>query len=147
MSTVRERERESYFMTRFTASQFILVSSPLRRMTSIFFQLNTFSYSPSVIYSCCWASPGRSFLGPSPTGLMTIFCCLRFETPPTYRAGSPYLYPPGTGWPSYTPRHWVPFSSPPGTQRAMVEVIEPASTQGWTVDFACPYYITLVQST
>jgi hypothetical protein len=27
--------------------------------------------------------------------------------------GSPYLYPPGTGWPSYTPRHWVPFSSPP----------------------------------
>jgi hypothetical protein len=31
---------------------------------------------------------------------MTIFyCCLRFETPPTCRAGSPYLYPPGTGWP------------------------------------------------
>jgi hypothetical protein len=21
-----------------------------------------------------------------------------------------YLYSPGTGWPSYTPRHWVPFS-------------------------------------
>jgi hypothetical protein len=25
-------------------------------------------------------------------------------------ARSPYLYPPGAGWPSYTPRHWVPFS-------------------------------------
>jgi hypothetical protein len=32
------------------------------------------------------------------------------ETPPTWRARSPYLYPPGTGWPSYTPGHWVPLS-------------------------------------
>jgi hypothetical protein len=45
--------------------------------------------------------------------LMTIFYCLRFETPPTWRARSPYLYPPGTGEPSYAPRHWVPSSSPP----------------------------------
>jgi hypothetical protein len=29
---------------------------------------------------------------------------LRFETPPTCRARSPYLYPPGTGWPSFTPQ-------------------------------------------
>jgi hypothetical protein len=28
---------------------------------------------------------------------------------PTWRARSPYLYPPGTGWLSYTPEHWVPF--------------------------------------
>jgi hypothetical protein len=34
---------------------------------------------------------------------MTIFHCLRFKTPPTWRARSPYLYPQGTGWPSYTP--------------------------------------------
>jgi hypothetical protein len=32
-----------------------------------------------------------------------------FETPPTWRVRSPYLYPPGTKWPSYTPGHWVPF--------------------------------------
>jgi hypothetical protein len=32
------------------------------------------------------------------------------ETPPTWRARSLYLYPPWTRWPSYTPRHWVPFS-------------------------------------
>jgi hypothetical protein len=56
--------------------------------------------------------------------------CLRFETPPTCRARSPYLYPPGTGWPSYTPRHWVPFSSSPTTRRAAVEVFEPVSTRG-----------------
>jgi hypothetical protein len=31
------------------------------------------------------------------------------ETPQTWKARSLYLYPPGTGWPSYTPGHWVPF--------------------------------------
>jgi hypothetical protein len=45
--------------------------------------------------------------------------------PPNWRARSPYLYPRGTGWPSYTPRHWVPFSSPPTTRRATVEVLDP----------------------
>jgi hypothetical protein len=38
----------------------------------------------------------------------------------TWRCMSPYLYPPGTEWPYYTPRHWVPFSSPPTTRRATV---------------------------
>jgi hypothetical protein len=33
------------------------------------------------------------------------------ETRPTWSARSPYLYPPGTGWPSYIPGHWVPFRS------------------------------------
>jgi hypothetical protein len=60
---------------------------------------------------------------------MIIFYCIRFETPPTWRASSPYLYPPGTVWPSYTSRHWVPVSSPPTTRRARVEVFDPASTR------------------
>jgi hypothetical protein len=34
------------------------------------------------------------------------------ETPPTWRARSPYLCPPGTGWPSYTSGHRVPFGRP-----------------------------------
>jgi hypothetical protein len=51
--------------------------------------------------------PAQSFSGSSPAGLMTTFYCLRFETPPTWRTRSLYLYPPGTGWPGYTPRHWV----------------------------------------
>jgi hypothetical protein len=84
----------------------------------------------SVVYNCCLPSPAQSFSGSNPAGLMTTFYCLRFETPPTWRSRSPYLYPPGTGWPSYTPRHWVPFSSPPSTSRATAEVFEPASTQG-----------------
>jgi hypothetical protein len=75
---------------------------------------------------CCWSSPAQSFSGPSPAGLMTSIYCLRFETPPTWRARSPYLYTPGTGWACYTPRHWVPFSSPP-TTRATMEVFDPAS--------------------
>jgi hypothetical protein len=60
----------------------------------------------------CWPFPAQSFSGPSPSGLMTIFYCLRFESPGNWRAISPCLYPPGTGWPSYTTRHWVPFSLP-----------------------------------
>jgi hypothetical protein len=61
---------------------------------------------------------------------VTIFYCLRLETSPTRRARSPYLYPSGTWWPSYTPRHWVPFSSPPTTRRTTVGVFEPASIRG-----------------
>jgi hypothetical protein len=49
-------------------------------------------------------------------------------TPPTWRARSPYLYSPGTGWPRYTPGHCVPFLSPLTTRRATVEVFYPAST-------------------
>jgi hypothetical protein len=60
---------------------------------------------------------------------MTIFYCLRFETTATWWARSLYLYPPGTGWPSYTPRHWIPFSSPLTSRRAAVEVFDPASTR------------------
>jgi hypothetical protein len=59
-------------------------------------------------------------------GLMTTFYCLRFKTPPTWRGRSPYSYPPGTGWPGYTPTHFVPFSSPK-TRRAMVEVFDPTT--------------------
>jgi hypothetical protein len=49
--------------------------------------------------------------------------CLRYETPPTWRAMSLYLQPPGTGWSGYTPRHWVPFSSPPMARRATADVL------------------------
>jgi hypothetical protein len=53
------------------------------------------------------SSPAQSFSGPSPAGLMTTSYCIRFENPPTWRTRSLYLYPPGTGWPGYSPRHWV----------------------------------------
>jgi hypothetical protein len=60
-----------------------------------------------------------------------IFYCLSSRLPPNLRVRSPYLYPPGTGCPSYIPRHWDRFSSPLTTTRwATVEVLETASTRG-----------------
>jgi hypothetical protein len=47
----------------------------------------------SVVYNCFYLSPPQSFSGPSPAGLMTIFYCLRFETPPACRPG-PRIYIP-----------------------------------------------------
>jgi hypothetical protein len=46
-----------------------------------------------------------------------------FETPPTCRTMSPYLYPPGTGWTRYTPGYWVPFPPPLTTLRVKVKVM------------------------
>jgi hypothetical protein len=45
-----------------------------------------------------------------------------FETTPTWKSRSLYLYPPGRGWPSHTHRHWVPFLSPLTTRRAMMDI-------------------------
>jgi hypothetical protein len=89
-----------------------------------------------VVYNCCWPSPAQSFSGPSLAGFMTTFNCLRFETPLNWRTRFPYLYPPGTRWPSYTPRHWVSLSSPPTTRRPTVEVFDPASARASRVVIA-----------
>jgi hypothetical protein len=50
---------------------------------------------------------------------------------PTWRARSPYLYPPVTGWPSYIPRHWTSLSE----LNAVGLVIYPRS--GSTENAAC----------
>jgi hypothetical protein len=62
-----------------------------------------------VFYKYCCPLLRKSISGPSPAGLMPIFYWLRFETPRTWRARSPYLYPPGTGWSNYTPSTRFPF--------------------------------------
>jgi hypothetical protein len=46
------------------------------------------------------------------------YVAVSYETPPTWRARSLYLHPPGTGWSSYTPGHWVPLLSSLTTRRA-----------------------------
>jgi hypothetical protein len=89
----------------------------LRLTTSNFiFQLITCGYSPYVTSSLTRGCVCRLQLllglasassGTSPTGPTRKLYCLRFETPPTGRASSPYLYPPGTGWLGYTHSHWV----------------------------------------
>jgi hypothetical protein len=114
-----ESESELLYDWQFTTNQFILATSPLKPTTGIFiFQLNTCVWSlcniftredGSVVYNYCWSLPAQSFTGPSPAELMTTFYRLRFETPPTWRARSLYLYPPGTGWPGYMPRQGVPL--------------------------------------
>jgi hypothetical protein len=108
------RDPRPVFLVKWTFTVIVLMWHPLWREDG------------SVIYNCCWSWQAKSFSGPSPSGLKTEFYCLRFETSPTWRARSPYLYLPGNGWPSYTPRLWVPFSSPPTIRRTMVEVFEPA---------------------
>jgi hypothetical protein len=122
-------ESELLYNWRFTTNQFVLATSPLRPTTRIFiFQLNTCGYSSLKLL---WASPAQPFLGPNPAGLMTKLYCLRFETSPAWLSRSLYLYPPGKGWPLYTSWHSVPFSSPPTTSSATVEVFDPAST--WVI--------------
>jgi hypothetical protein len=70
--------------------------------------MNTCGYSPYITSSLTrgWVcrlqlllSFASAFSGPSPAGLMTIFYFLRFETPPTWKARSPYL--------RISPRIWV----------------------------------------
>jgi hypothetical protein len=89
----------------------------------------------SAIYNCCWSSPAQSFLGQSPAGLVTIFYCLRFETPPTWRARSPYLCPPGTGWSGLTPRHWV--TPPSSCMRSSLYSVGAASTENTASSHYC----------
>jgi hypothetical protein len=85
-------------MLRPTVSRSVLVSYPMwdPRPDSCGFVdvgLPFWGEDGSVVYNCCWFSPAQLFSGPSPAGLMTIFYCLRFETPQIWRAGSPYLFP------------------------------------------------------
>jgi hypothetical protein len=83
------------------------------------FQLNPCPYSPYVTSSlttgwvCCLelllGLASAVILGSASRG--ATFYCHRFKTHPIWRVRSPYLYPPGTGWPSYIPRNPV-FISP-----------------------------------
>jgi hypothetical protein len=110
----------------------------------LFFQLNPCGQSAYVTSSltrrwfCCLqlllVLASAVILGSESRGTHDHILRSQIRDSPTWRARSPYLYPPGTGWPSYTPRHWVPFSSPPTTRRATVEVFEPASTRRNWID-------------
>jgi hypothetical protein len=131
--TGQSSEPELLYDWRFTANQFVLATSPRDPRQEFLFSNWTLAVivltqhplwrdDGSVVYSCCWSSPAQSFSGPSPAGLMTTFYCLRFETPPTWWARVPKLYP----------RHLVLFSSPPTTRRATVGVLD-----HWTSQLNC----------
>jgi hypothetical protein len=71
-------------------------------------------------------------LGSEPRGTHDHILLSQIPDSPNLEGQVPVFIPPGRWWPSFTPRHWVPFSSPPTTRSAMVEVFEPASTKGMT---------------
>jgi hypothetical protein len=112
-----ESESELLYNWQFTANQFVLEPSPLRLTTSIIFQLNTCGCSHHIISTLTrgWICrlqlllvlASAVTLGSESGGTHDHILLSQFETPPTWRARPPYIYPPGTGLPSYTPRHWV----------------------------------------
>jgi hypothetical protein len=81
-----------------------------------------------VVYNYCWSSPAQSFSGPSPVvSWYFIFSDSRLLQPGGL---GPRIYiPQGTGLLGYTPRHWIPSSSPPTTRGATVELFDTASTR------------------
>jgi hypothetical protein len=71
--------------------------------------------------SSCWVAPFPTrwrvrnvfvqfsvILGQVPQNPWPYFT-VSFETPQTWRASSPYLYTPGTEWPSFAPRAGIPL--------------------------------------
>jgi hypothetical protein len=115
-----------------------LGDKPLETHDQHFFQLNTCFHNPYVTSSLTrgWVCSlqfllalASAFSGRSPVLLVIIFYCLKFDTPSTCRGRSQYLYLTGKAWPSYTPRHWIRFSSPSTTRRATVNIFDPASTR------------------
>jgi hypothetical protein len=96
------------------------------RLSWVYWSEGALSDGRTCLYlnSCCWVLPAQ-FLGLGPASPMYILYCLRFKTP-TWRTRSPYLYPlgPRNRVPSYTAKHWVPFSSPLTTRRVTIEVFE-----------------------
>jgi hypothetical protein len=144
-STAVSRDSLNYFQSesellydwRFTANQFVLATSPLRPTTRIFIsQLNTCGYSPYVtsslmrVWVCLQLLLGLAravILRSESRGTHDHILLSQIRDSPNQEGQVPYLYPPGTGWLDYTPRHWVSFSSPPTTRRATVEVFDPAS--------------------
>jgi hypothetical protein len=126
-----QRKSELLYGWRFTANQFVFATRPLRITTCNFiFQLNTCGYSPLVTSSLTrgWVCRLQLLL------VLASTVILRSESRGTHDhillsqiqdspnlEGQVHVFispPPGRGLPSYTPRHWVPFSSPPTNGRA-----------------------------
>jgi hypothetical protein len=114
-----EPESDLLYDWRFTVNQFLLGTSPWGLTTSNFFQMNTCGHSPYVTYSLMRGRvcplqlllvlASAAILKSESRGTNDNILLSQIRDSPNLRARSPYLYPPGTGWPGYTPRHWVPF--------------------------------------
>jgi hypothetical protein len=74
-------------------------------------------------------SPAQSFLGPSAAGLVTIFYCLRFETPPNLEGQVPVFISPRNRVLQLYPQTLGLFFVASYVSRATLELFEPASTR------------------
>jgi hypothetical protein len=136
----QNQSQELLYDGRFTANHLVLVPSPLRPTTSTFFQLNTCDYSPYVTSSMTrgWVChlqlllvlASAVILGSESRGTRDHILLSQIRHSPNLEGQVPVLISPRNRVPNYTPRHWLPFLSPPTTRRATVEVFEPASTMG-----------------
>jgi hypothetical protein len=61
---------------------------PLGWKAGVLFQGSTV-IPGAAVYNCCWASSAQFFLRPSPAGLMSMFYCPGFKTPPPPQPGGP----------------------------------------------------------
>jgi hypothetical protein len=133
-------ESELLYDWRFTANHFVLAPSPMRLTTNdFFFQLRSCDHSPYVTSSLRrgWvcrlqlllAFANAVILGSESRGTHVHILLPQIRDSPNLGGQVPRFMSPGTGWPSYTPRHSVSFSSHPTTRRATVEVFDPASTR------------------
>jgi hypothetical protein len=98
------KSKSELFYDRRSVGQFVSVSSPVWGPRSDFCYCHTFAIllmghslwreDGSIVYNFCWSSSAQSFSGPSPAGLMTVFYCLRFETPPNLEGQVPvFIFP------------------------------------------------------
>jgi hypothetical protein len=129
LMTLYESQSELLYYWRFTANQFVFATSPLRLTTSNFiFKLNAYGYSPYVTSSLNggWVCRLQLLLVLASAVILTsdsrgtIFYCHRLGDSPNLEGKVPVFT---------SPRNWVPFSSPPTTRRATVEVFDPGSTR------------------
>jgi hypothetical protein len=78
------------------------------------------------LLNCCWPSPAHWFLILSPMDLVT-FLLSQIRDSPNLVGLVPIFISPTNRVAQLYPRHWVPFSSPSMTHRAVVEIFKPTS--------------------
>jgi hypothetical protein len=111
-----------------------LVSSP-----NLTFEIRLFycqTVAGLLMWRACNVRTGLSFrvaTGPrqrSHSRPRVLWDSTRFVTPPNLEGQVSIFTSPPRRLAGLYPRQWVPFSTPPTTRRATVEIFEPASTQG-----------------
>jgi hypothetical protein len=129
-----------------------LAPSPLRPTTRFFFQLNTYGYIPYVTFSLTrgWVyrlqlllvlASAVIILRSESRGTHDHILLSQIRDSPNLEGQVSVFLSPRKKVTRLTPRHWVPFSSPPTTRRSTVEAFEPASTRESELIPTTRYYL------